>query len=660
MMNKLLKLIGGLVLAAGLAACGGGGGSAGTTVPSSGSGTSSGGTDTSTSVTNIASIVLSRSGSNTSIPADGSTQATVIVQALNSGSAAISGTTLTLSVTGGGVLSAGQVVTDSNGRATVNVTANANDQTSRNLVIAASCTGCTASSSSFSVPVQGASLTLNPATSVSVMVGGTPAELLVTVRGADSNLLTSGSVSVVSNSPGVALLSSTVGGSGSSNVSVAVNGGLARLYVRGIASGTTTLSVSAFGTVISLPVTVSSDDAGLAFVAPSANAIVTIGQTRLVQVSAPNAATVTLATSKGLLGNGQASQAIVVSGGVATFTISSNDSGVASLTAIDNLGRSASLSLVFSPASASKIILTAPQTSVPKAAGSSEPRVVLSARALYQVNGVDQPVAGVTVAFRLGAGPAGGERLEPALAVTNSSGVATTSFIAGTEATNTPIQIDAVIPDTGIATGISPSSNPILMSIGGGALSVAFGPSTKVSSTSSDTLYVLPYSVIVTDSSNNPVANKAVTLSMRPFAFSTGPACVVSQTYCSEDLNANGSLDSGEDGHRISLSNDASSLTAGMCPALSSVAGDRNTLLTPQNSDAGSVPSTVTTDSNGVATFNLTYLKQSGLWVIPILKATVESNGTESSSSTIFRLRVSEEDLTEDGKCYLPDSPYRY
>lgn len=651
MMNKLIKLIGGMVMTAALAACGGGGGSAGATNPSSGSGTGTTTPDTSTSVSNVASIVISRSGANTATPADGTSKATLIVQALNSGSAAIAGTTLTVSVTGGGVLSSGQVVTDSNGRATVDVTANASDQTNRNLVISAGCSPCSASPGSFTVPVRGASLELNPSSGLSLQAGGAASAVTVVVRGADNSLLSGVNVSYVSSAPTIAGISSASSVTGSN--------GQATVSVNGLSQGAATLSVSALGNVLSLPVDVAPTAAGLSFSAPAANSIVVIGAVQSLSLNAPGASSVTLATSKGLLGNGAAAQTLPVSGGVANFTIQSADSGVASLSARDNLGRQTTLSLVFSPATANKIILTAPQTSVPKASGGVEPKVVLSARALYQFNGVDQPVAGVTITFQLGAGPAGGERLEPALAVTNSSGVATTSFIAGTEATNSPIAISAAIPGSSVSTGTPPSSNPILMNIGGGALSVAFGPGTKVESAGNDTLYVLPYSVIVTDSSNNPVANKAVTLSMRPFAFSTGPACIVSQTYCSEDLNANGSLDAGEDGFRQTLSNDASTLSAGMCPGAGSVTGNQNTLLTPQNSDAGVIPSTVTTNSSGVASFNLTYLKQSGLWVVPIIKATVESNGTESSSSTIFRLRVSEVDLTPEGKCYLSDSPYR-
>jgi hypothetical protein len=81
-------------------------------------------------------------------------------------------------------------------------------------------------------------------------------------------------------------------------------------------------------------------------------------------------------------------------------------------------------------------------------------------------------------------------------------------------------------------------------------------------------------------------------------------------------------------------------------------------MLTPQNSDGGSVPSTVITDVNGVAAFNFTYLKGSAFWVVNKLTATVSSNGTETSKSTIFRLPASVPDVGPP--CHLSASPYSY
>ena len=86
-------------------------------------------------------------------------------------------------------------------------------------------------------------------------------------------------------------------------------------------------------------------------------------------------------------------------------------------------------------------------------------------------------------------------------------------------------------------------------------------------------------------------------------------------------------------------------------------------LLTPANSVGGSVPSTVLTGAGGTASFTLTYLKASSIYIVDQLTATVSASGTESSGSIIFRLAPSEVDKVVDDegvitKCYIPDSPY--
>ena len=640
---KLFNMFAALLTAAALASCGGGGGSPGNT------GSGGGGSSTST----VASFVLTRVGTAEAIPANGTATATLVVQALNAGNAAIPEANVALSVTGGGVLSDGLMTTDNQGRATFTVTANAADQNNRTLLVSAECASasvCTAARTSIGVQVRGATLALTPASSVTLLAGGAGTEILATVQGANNTVVSSGEVTFVSSAPGIAAVASAT---------VPLTNGQARVMVNGLSAGNATITASAFGSSATLPINVSASDAGVSFTSPASGTVVIIGTPQALTVNAPGATSVTFATSRGVFGNGQASQVIAVGGGVAAATIQSPNSGVATVIAQDNLGRQASLELVFSPASADRIVLTAPQTSVPRASAGNEPRVLISARALLQVNGVNQPVANVPISFQLGAGPGGGERLDPPLAFTDAFGIATTTFIAGTVATSVSIPIDAQIVGTSIRTGVSPSSQPVLMNIGGSALSVAFGGSSTIQSVAENTQYVLPYSVIVTDASNNPVANQVVTLRMRPFAFSIGPACTVVRTYCSEDLNANGSLDAGEDGHRILLSNDSSTLTAGMCPPLSNQTGTEDGALTPPNSHAGTIPATVTTNGEGTATFNLTYLKAHAKWVIPIMTATVQADGTESSSSTIFRLPTSIQDDNPPTTCFLPPSPYR-
>ena len=163
-----------------------------------------------------------------------------------------------------------------------------------------------------------------------------------------------------------------------------------------------------------------------------------------------------------------------------------------------------------------------------------------------------------------------------------------------------------------------------------------------------------------TDANNNPVRDQVVTLHMRPVAFSTGSSCIITATYCSEDANGNDSLESNEDGVRIQLhyNLDNISICSSTPAAVSQLGGTKDKNLTPQNSDGGSVPSTVMTDQNGIASFDHTYLKSSAGWVVNMVTATVVSNGTESSKSTIFRLAAAVPDVGPP--CNLPASPYQY
>ncbi len=182
----------------------------------------------------------------------------------------------------------------------------------------------------------------------------------------------------------------------------------------------------------------------------------------------------------------------------------------------------------------------------------------------------------------------------------------------------------------------------INMVIGGTAGSVVIGRGSTVYSVD-DATYRVPMSVLVADSNGNPVSGALVSLSAWPAQYSSGvwydrnPNGTVrnyntyfTRTSLNEDINENTILDPGED-----------------------LNGDGE--LTPRNSAAGDVPTTVTTDANGVATFDLVYLKNSAAWIYNRIKASTKVLGTEITSSVEFRLPY----ITKEGEAGdLPDSPY--
>ena len=77
--------------------------------------------------------------------------------------------------------------------------------------------------------------------------------------------------------------------------------------------------------------------------------------------------------------------------------------------------------------------------------------------------------------------------------------------------------------------------------------------------------------------------------------------------------------------------------------------------LIPPNSAAGVIPTTVTTDLEGKAIFNLIYAKEYAQWIEDSLTATIEVGGTETTSTVLFWLLPTNDDI-EAGLVF--DSPF--
>jgi hypothetical protein len=217
------------------------------------------------------------------------------------------------------------------------------------------------------------------------------------------------------------------------------------------------------------------------------------------------------------------------------------------------------------------------------------------------------------------------------------------------------IKVRATVAGTTVATGTDPSGVDAKIIIGGEAGSIAFGQATVISTLNPAT-YSFPMSVLVADSAGAAVKNAVVSLSIFPIAWSTGIAAACAYdpdngtnggTFWTEDINENLSLDSGEDGKRTYYSGTLAGTDA-------SAMGTKDGYITPTNSAGGTVPSTVTTDSNGVATFSLNYPKQSAIWTVVRLRGTTTVSQTETRAEIIFRLPA----LTSDVSPCLLTCPY--
>jgi hypothetical protein len=152
-------------------------------------------------------------------------------------------------------------------------------------------------------------------------------------------------------------------------------------------------------------------------------------------------------------------------------------------------------------------------------------------------------------------------------------------------------------------------------------------------------------SVLVADSNGNPVPNAVVNLGVWPIYWCTGVSCQCDDdtpttgTFWNEDKNENMILDAtplpSEDGWRCYAANSDKCSSPGPPTYLT---GTANTLITPTNSTGGTVPAQVTTGTNGVAAFTLTYPKSSAVWIYDRIRATTMVQGTETRAEITLHL----------------------
>lgn len=308
------------------------------------------------------------------------------------------------------------------------------------------------------------------------------------------------------------------------------------------------------------------------------------------------------------------------------------------------------LSITASTASATTITLQSNSTVIPPSSGTTQSTATLTA---YVTDGAN-PVGGAPVLFQLLKSTGSGESISPVVATTNTvaaagvaPGYAQATYTAGTLSTTQNNQVRASIVG---ATGAA-SSAVLNITVGGTAGSIAIGASTTVGVDTSNTYYTLPLTLFVTDSSGAAVSGAVVSLSLWPTYYYKGTrtaTCVatyIGGAFANEDTNKNLVLDSGED---IDGPGGASLTTPFYGPA--------DGKLWPALAAAGAIPTSVTTDTNGRATFTWSYLKEYANWISATISATTRVSGSESTASTLLPLMPLASDIASP--CALPASPF--
>lgn len=582
------------------------------------SGATGGSTTTSTSTstagpTTGGSIAVLLSPTSTLASASGST-ITLTAVVKNSGNAGVAGQTVVLSTTDAGVTIVNPAaVTDATGTATGTMTIGAGptSNSNRTIAVVATSSGLTVTQN---VQVVGSTVTVTGPDAVAL---STAAQYVVTVRDSASNALASQSVTVTSQA-GNPITSSP----GTTDAQ-----GQFKFSVTPSKAGSDTLTIATAGVSAVKSFSVSGDQ--LSFVGSPAEVEVNSVQTLTLNLLKTGVAyanqTIALSATRGTLSTNSIT---TNASGTATVTITSATAGITEVNASSASGLNSTARIEFVSSIPSKINLQAsPSTVATNTAGSSSNSSQLIATVR---DAADNPVKNSRVNFSFVADPSNG-RIEPGFATTDSNGTASTVFIAGPNSSgNNAVVVAASLPGTP-SVAASQSSVTVSRSV----LVVRIGTGNEIEKIDS-TKNAVPYTVIVSDSSGNPVKDVLIQASVVPLLYFKGLYAwngvdqwvkSVNQQCANEDTNGNGQLDPAQ-GATLGEDDPANGI------------GNGDGLLTPGN------PAVVTfdtgfengkTNSLGYLDMRVIYPRNFATWLQVRLRVTAVVAGTEGvGTSTLI------------------------
>jgi len=542
------------------------------------------------------------------IASNNSQSATITALVRDANNNFVKGVPVTFTSDSGG-LTVNQSTTDATGAATATLST-PNDPSNRNITVTA-----TAGSSSGKIVIAVAGTNLS--------VTG-PTSLVLGANGTYSVALTDSAGTGIS---GTSIAVSSTAGTPSANSVTTDSSGHATFQVMAATAGTQTVSATAVGITAKQTVDVSGES--FAFTtptpptAPATATNVNIGTTQNLVVhwtsnGAPLAGqTVNFAASRGTL---SAASAVTDASGNATVTIQSAQSGpsVVSATATDasaspavNVQAQANLDfLAVTPASVS--VQPSPAT-IPTSGQSTISAIVRDA----SNNLVENKVVNFSLTDTTGGS------LTVASAVTDVQGRAQTVYTASTVPSGSNgVTVSATVQGTAV-------TNSAKLTVGGQTVFLSLGTGNTIGlnkTDGTDTQFLMPWVINAVDSGGNAVKGITITLTIHSKYYNKGhwtPGSPWSWTPTiaapgcpNEDANLNGVLDPGED-------------TSGT--------GNNNGKLDPGDI-ALAVPGSVTTGTDGSATFTVNYPEDHAMWVTSTLTATATAQGTETSTSSTFQL----------------------
>jgi len=636
-----------------LTSCGGSGVVSGTTTGT-----------TPTTPTTATQIVLSTTAN--SVQSDGADTATITATTLTAGNAAVPGQILTFSTTDGQIIALANT-TDNTGSVSFTFSGGPSG-INRSAVITATVSGTSVAGS---IPIQITGSTVSLTTTTSTVASGTPLAISITTKNSGGIPVASQTLrySIAASSTGSGTLSAATGTSNGTGTAVVnltgTTAGIVSVLVEwldgsGNVSASATKNITISGTSAgTFAVTTPATSTYPAFLGTNQNVVVSVPTTgianirfsttlgtwaanglQMYTVANPGTGTLTAVFNPGSVLAGKA--------GNASVQVDALDAGNAILS-------SSSFSFIISSpsTSASLITLQSNVSVLPQSTGTNLSTATLTAM-VKDVN--NNPVGGADVFFELVNSNGSGESISPVVVTTNSTnpaGQAQATFTAGTSSTTQGHAVRATIVGTGIF-----ADAPI--TVGGTAAAVSIGLSTTVTINAQNTTYTLPVTVQVVDSNGNSVSGAVVSLSLWPVSYYKGERktdCNVLAYFgfYNEDVSNFLTLDPGEDIDGPGGYTFADPLAV---PAIvqSAAFGTPDSRLWPGASAAGTIPSMVTTDARGEATFDWIYLKTYANWVGARIRATIQVQGTESATDFFSVLRPATTDVKSP--CTLPDSPF--
>ncbi len=515
-----------------------------------------------------------------------------------------------------GTLLAPSAQTDASGIATVRLSAGS-DRSNRTIVVTAVSGSITRT---LNVAVVGTTLTVTGSTAL--QLGGSAATYTVRALDSSSNPIV-GAVLTATSTLGNVLTPSSL----TSNV----NGNASFTYAPTVAGGDT-LSVAGQGATGTLAINVS--NVNFSVVTPAANTTVNVNTNQTVTVrylsgGAPVVGqTINFTTTRGVL-TPATGVATTNGSGDASIVVSSASAGPSTITAqipavapsVQPVGE-VTLPLTFVATVPSSVqVQINPGALPPNLTGSTNQATVEAT----VTDATGNPVVNKQVSFTIVTDPSNGY-LTAGIALTNSTGKASTNFVSGALSTpNNGVTIRADVVGTVL-------SSTAKMTVNGNALFITIGFGNTITNLD-PTTYSKPFSVYVTDANGVAVGNQLVTLSVIPNTYYKGSLVFGTAVWgyavgsptascVNEDTNRNGILDAGED-------------TSG------------NGLLNPGNIAVAS-PGSVTTGADGRATFSLQYGEQFVPWANVQIVARASVSGTESRKELAFDLSGLSDDFSSE------------